>query len=83
MTNKMLTTKQVAEMFGVKERTILYNFIPRGLKYFAIGSKDYRFDIKDIEAFVEREKKVKIKEPVFIDNRTEYQKKMNKKLRVV
>lgn len=79
---KLLTTKQVAEIFEVDSRTILYNFIPRGLKYFKVGNKDYRFDVKDIEKFKE-EQKVKKEQFEFIDNRTDYQRKMNRKLRVV
>lgn len=79
---KMLTTKQVAELFEVDVRTVLYNFIPKGLKYFKVGSRDYRFDIKDIEKFKE-DQKVKREKCEFIDMRTEYQKRMNKKLRVI
>lgn len=79
---KMLTTKQVAEIFGVDSRTVLYNFVPKGLRYFKIGNRDYRFDIKDIEKFKE-EQKIKKEQYEFIDTRTIYQKQMNKKLRVV
>lgn len=79
---KLLTTKQVAEKFNVDSRTVLYNFIPRGLKYFKVGNKAYRFTEKAIKDFVEQqtEQKQKIS---FIDNRTEYQKKMNKKRIIV
>lgn len=79
---KLLTTKQVAEIFGVDSRTVLYNFIPKGLRYFVIGNRNYRFDIKDIEKFKE-EQKIKREQYEFIDRRTDYQRKMNKKLRVV
>ena len=79
---QLLTTKQVAEMFNVDSRTVLYNFIPRGLKYFKIGSKAYRFTKKDIEEFIEQQKCQK-KKVTFIDTRTEYQKKMNKKRIIV
>lgn len=48
---KMLTTKDVAEIFKVKERTITQKFIKQGLKYFPIGQKDYRYDLKDVEEF--------------------------------
>lgn len=80
--SEILTTKQVAEMFKVDSRTVLYNFIPKGLKYFKIGSRDYRFTIEDIESFIQKQKQEKQKTE-FVDTRTEYQKKMNKKLKVV
>lgn len=79
---KMLTTKEVAELFGVDSRTVLYNFIPKGLKYFVIGNRNYRFDIRDVEKFKEDQKTQK-EQFEFIDTRNDYQKRMNKKLRVV
>lgn len=79
---KLLTTKQVAEIFGVNSRTVLYNFIPKGLKFFKIGSRDYRFEFKDVQDFIEKQKQSK-EQYNFVDNRTDYQKRMNKKLRVV
>lgn len=79
---KMLTTKQVAEIFRVDVRTVLHNFIPKGLRYFKVGERDYRFDVKDIEKFKEVQK-IQKEQFEFVDTRTEYQKKMNKKLRVV
>ena len=72
---KLLTTKEVAEIFGVDSRTVLYNFIPKGLRYFVIGNRNYRFDIKDIEKFKE-EQKIKREQYEFIDRRTDYQRKM-------
>lgn len=79
---KLLTTKQVSEIFGVDSRTVLYNFIPKGLKFLKVGSKDYRFDFKDVQDFIEKQKQIK-EEYNFVDNRTDYQKRMNKKLRVI
>lgn len=55
---KLLTTKEVAKIFGVTERTITQKFIKEGLKYFPIGSKDFRFSIKDIEEFIELKKEI-------------------------
>ena len=55
---KLLTTKEVAKIFGVTERTITQKFIKEGLKYFPVGGKDYRFDMKDIEEFVELKKEL-------------------------
>lgn len=79
---KLLTTKEVAEIFGVDSRTVLYNFMPRGLKYFKVGNKAYRFTKKAIEDFVEKQTEQR-QEVTFIDNRTDYQKKMNKKRMIV
>ena len=79
---KLLTTKEVAEMFGVDSRTVLYNFIPKGLRYFVIGNRNYRFDFKDIEKFKE-EQKAKREHLEFVDTRTDYKRKMNKQLKVV
>lgn len=55
---KLLTTKEVAKIFGVTERTVTQKFIKEGLKYFPVGSKDYRFSIKDIEEFVDLKKEL-------------------------
>ena len=79
---KLLTTKQVAEMFKVDSRTVLYNFIPKGLKYFKVGNRDYRFTTRDIEDFIKNQTQQK-EQCVFIDTRTDNQKKLNKKLRVI
>lgn len=79
---KMLTTKQVAEIFGVDSRTVLYNFVPKGLRYFKIGNRDYRYTVKDVEDFIKKQTE-KREQYEFIDTRTDFQKRMNKKLRVV
>lgn len=79
---KLLTTKEVAEIFGVDSRTVLHNFIPKGLKFFKVGNRDYRFEIKDIEKFKE-EQKIQKEQFEFIDRRTDFQKSMNKRLKVV
>lgn len=78
---KLLTTKQVAEIFGVDTRTVLYTLIFQGLKYVKIG-REYRFKQADIEEFIKNQTYQK-KQNIFIDTRTDYQKRMNKKLRVV
>ncbi len=77
----LLTTKQVAKIFGVDVRTVLYNFIPKGLKYLKV-CREYRFTQNDLEDFIKKQTQQK-EQLQFIDTRTEYQKKMNKKLRVV
>lgn len=78
---KLLTTKQVAEIFGVDTRTVLYTLIFQGLKYVKIG-REYRFKQADIEEFIKNQTCQK-EQNIFIDTRTDYQKRMNKKLRVV
>lgn len=50
----LLTTKEVAEIFKVKSRTITQKFIPLGLKYIPIGSKDYRFKKEDVKEFMDQ-----------------------------
>ena len=79
---ELLTTKQVAKIFNVDSRTVLYNFIPRGLKYFKVGDKAYRFTQKSIEDFLNKQTEQR-QEITYMDNRTEYQKKMNKKKIIV
>ena len=78
---KLLTTKQVAEIFGVDKRTVLYTLISKGLKYLKVG-REYRFKQSDIEEFIKNQTYQK-EQNIFIDTRTDYQKRMNKKLRVV
>lgn len=56
MNEKLLTTKQVAEYFGVANETVTQKFIPRGLKYFEVGTKDYRYNKKDVFEFEETQK---------------------------
>lgn len=79
---KLLTTKQVAEIFNVDTRTVTNNFIRNGLKFIQIGSRDYRYELKDVEKFKDDLKQNDVK-LTFIDNRTEFKKNQNKKLRVV
>lgn len=78
---KLLTSKEVAEIFGVDVRTVLYNFVPHGLKYVKV-CRVYRFTSKDVEEFIEKQK-IQKHQDMFIDTRTDYQKQMNKRLRVV
>lgn len=63
---KLLTTEQAKEYFGVRDTRTIKKFINQGLKYFPVGTKDYRFDMKDILEFVEMQKQIaqmeKIKE---------------------
>lgn len=54
----LLTTKQVAEYFGVSPRTVTQKFIKQGLKVIPIGTKDYRFKQEDVEEFAEHLKEL-------------------------
>ncbi|MCI8470361.1 MAG: helix-turn-helix domain-containing protein [Clostridia bacterium] len=53
-----LTTKQVMEHFNVKDSRTITKFRRQGLKYIEIGTKDYRYDPKDIEEFEEHLKEL-------------------------
>lgn len=64
---KLLTTKEVANIFGVDNRTITQKFIKEGLKYFPVGKKDFRFDIKDIEEFLKIKKQLAQEEIIQIN----------------
>lgn len=55
---KLLTTEQAKEYFGIRDTRTIKKFINQGLKYFPVGTKDYRFDIKDILEFVETQKQI-------------------------
>jgi len=50
-----LTMEQVKDRFQIKDtRTITVKFAKMGLKFIKIGNK-YRFDLKDIEKFEEKQ----------------------------
>lgn len=66
MEEKLLTTKQAMEYFQVKDSRTIKKFIKQGLKYIPIGTKDYRFDKKDIEEFAEHLKELAQQEIVEI-----------------
>jgi len=53
-----LTTKQVMEHFNVKDSRTIAKFRRQGLKYIEIGSKDYRYDMKDVKEFEEHLKEL-------------------------
>ena len=55
---KILTTKQVADMFQVCERTITQKWIKEGLKYIPIGPKNYRFELEDVNEFIRIKKQI-------------------------
>lgn len=55
---KLLTTKEVADYFGVTPITVTQKFIKMGLKVIPIGQKDYRFKQEDVEEFAEHLKEL-------------------------
>lgn len=58
MEQNLLTTKQAMEYFQVKDSRTIKKFIKQGLKYIPIGTKDYRFERKDLEEFKEHLKEL-------------------------
>ena len=58
MERRLLTTEEVKKFFQVKDNRTIKKFIKQGLKYISIGSKDYRFDEKDVEEFAEHLKEL-------------------------
>ncbi len=63
---RLMTTKEVASYFGVSSDTVLNKLIKNGLKYIKIGSKDYRYNIKDVMEF---EESIKQQErPTYLSN---------------
>ena len=54
---RLMTTEEVAEYFKVTSNCITQNFIKRGLKYIKVGTKCYRYNIKDVLEF---EDKIKV-----------------------
>ena len=60
MKEQLLTTKEVANYFKVKEITVTQKFIKMGLKYIPIGKRDYRYSPKDVEEFAEHLKTISL-----------------------
>lgn len=58
MEQNLLTMEQVKLYFQVKDSRTIKKFIKQGLKFIPIGSKDYRFDKKDVEEFAEHLKEL-------------------------
>ena len=56
MEQKLLTVEELKEYFQVKDNRTIYKFIKQGLKCIPIGSRDKRFDPKDVKEFVEIQK---------------------------
>ncbi|MCI9247463.1 MAG: helix-turn-helix domain-containing protein [Clostridia bacterium] len=66
MEQNLLTTKQAMEYFQVKDSRTIKKFIKQGLKCIPIGSKDYRFDKRDLEEFIEHLKELAQQEMIQI-----------------
>lgn len=58
MEQNLLTMEEVKQYFKVKDTRTIKKFIKQGLKYIPIGTKDYRFDRKDVEEFAEHLKEL-------------------------
>lgn len=54
---QLLTMEQVKERFQVKDNRTIKNFLKQGLRFIKIG-KEYRFDTKDVEDFMEQQKNI-------------------------
>lgn len=78
--NVKIIEKWVFLVFFKKIKSV-FLCTPKGLKYIRVCRK-YRFTNADIEEFINRQKQQK-EQFEFVDTRTDYQKRMNKKLRVV
>lgn len=50
--------EEAKQYFKVKDTRTIIKFIHQGLPCFKIGAKDYRFDPKDVEKFVETQKEL-------------------------
>ena len=51
----LLKTEQVMQYFNVKDSRTIAKFRNQGLKYIAIGSRDYRYRREDVEEFAEHQ----------------------------
>ena len=67
MEERLWTMEEVKNYFGVKNNKTIHKFITQGLKVFKVGSKDYRFNIKDIKEFEEIQKQANQAEMVKIN----------------
>lgn len=58
MEQRLLTMEEVKGYFKVKDTRTIIKFIHQGLRCFKVGTRDYRFDPRDIEEFVNVQKQV-------------------------
>ena len=52
--NLLITIRQAAERLGVSTKTIYRRIQDKSLPVVKISSKDYRIDVKDLEAYIEK-----------------------------
>ena len=67
MEERLWTMEETKKYFRVESDRTIHKFITQGLKVFKIGSKDYRFNIKDIKEFEEIQKQANQAEMVKIE----------------
>jgi excisionase family DNA binding protein len=53
---QLLTTEQAAAVLGVGRKKVLEYVRSGDLKYIALGSRSRRFDVDDLQAFIEKRK---------------------------
>lgn len=58
MQENLLTMEELKQYFQVKDTRTIKKFIKQGLKYIPIGTREKRFDPKDVLEFVEMQKQV-------------------------
>ena len=58
MKENLLTMEEVKQYFRVKDSKTIKKFIKQGMKVIPIGSRDFRFDKKDVEEFAEHLKEL-------------------------
>ncbi len=61
MTDKTFTVKQLVEILGVSERTVFRLIDEKKIEGFKVG-REWRFEQKDIDAFIEHQRKKAVDE---------------------
>lgn len=55
---ELITTEELKQKLKIKDTRTIKKFINEGLKVIKISSRDYRFDLKDVETFLEGKKEI-------------------------
>ncbi len=50
----MFTTKELSEYLKIHENTV-YNFIKKGMPYYKLGSREFRFDINEVKDWLKED----------------------------
>lgn len=53
MNDKLLTTQEVSDYFGVNKNVITQKFCKNGLKFIKLSKTDFRFNMKDVLEYEE------------------------------